>query len=162
MSLTYDHLDHLRPKDEWRFPFPPTCGTCGYNLTGLPKNRCPECGTAFDMREVRRKAAETWALVLRLQHANHDARLGLYIVLGAWAMVGLTRLPIMPGVLRWLDLLAMGAGMVGMVLGSQVFKVRRIPPWARAYIGDREPDQLLGVWTLLLGLSLLIAPWWLM
>ncbi len=28
------------------------CPTCGYNLTGLADNRCPECGKAFDPRQV--------------------------------------------------------------------------------------------------------------
>lgn len=28
------------------------CPTCGYNLTGLPQNRCPECGKTFDPRQV--------------------------------------------------------------------------------------------------------------
>lgn len=26
------------------------CGRCGYNLTGVPSNRCPECGARFDPR----------------------------------------------------------------------------------------------------------------
>ena len=26
----------------------PFCAECGYDLQGLPENRCPECGTAFD------------------------------------------------------------------------------------------------------------------
>jgi len=31
------------------------CPTCEYPLTGLPENRCPECGTTFDPAELRRK-----------------------------------------------------------------------------------------------------------
>ena len=28
------------------------CATCGYNLYGLPANRCPECGTSFSPPEA--------------------------------------------------------------------------------------------------------------
>ncbi len=29
------------------------CPTCGYYLTGLPENRCPECGDEFDPTHLR-------------------------------------------------------------------------------------------------------------
>lgn len=34
------------------------CPLCGYDLRGLPENRCPECGHAFDPEELRRAKLE--------------------------------------------------------------------------------------------------------
>ncbi|HOW71352.1 MAG TPA: hypothetical protein PKY77_12180 [Phycisphaerae bacterium] len=38
---------------------PMVCPSCGYNLTGLPEPRCPECGREFDESQVRRARAYT-------------------------------------------------------------------------------------------------------
>lgn len=36
--------------------FVPRCESCGYNLTGLTEQRCPECGRAFDLEAMRDRA----------------------------------------------------------------------------------------------------------
>jgi hypothetical protein len=45
------------------------CPKCGYNLTALTENRCPECGGAFDPRQLRalqRAGISTRSVVLQL------------------------------------------------------------------------------------------------
>ena len=33
---------------------PPTCPRCGYNLSGLTRCRCPECGTEYKLDQLWR------------------------------------------------------------------------------------------------------------
>jgi rubrerythrin len=35
-----------------------TCRDCGYALFGLPENRCPECGRAFDPADPRTSCSD--------------------------------------------------------------------------------------------------------
>ena len=44
---------------------PPTCGQCGYNLTGLTSERCPECGSLVaKARVLRRRRERRYGLVV--------------------------------------------------------------------------------------------------
>jgi hypothetical protein len=40
------------------------CLHCGYPLRGLPENRCPECGTAFDPKEIGSSFVALWPRLL--------------------------------------------------------------------------------------------------
>jgi len=179
MSFSWEELDHLRPKGDWTLPIPPTCPRCAYILTGLPSNRCPECGTLFKWSEVQKRAGRIWSAIHWLGHANRDAKFGLIIGLSSWGVLGAVHLlamiyrgrsPLVRGpaaavlgrllktvaqVAPAIDFLAMLTAVVTMVLGGQVFNIRRVPLTVRPYLSDPKPDLMLGTCTTLLGLLLL-------
>jgi hypothetical protein len=154
MSMTWDELEHLRSAGEWRYPLPPTCRKCAYNLTGLPEERCPECGTAFTWREVQQRVGRVWGMTLRLRHANQDATTGLIIALSAWFALGFARLIGEPFTIGLVSLLALMAALLALVLGSQVLNVRRIPPWARSFVCKPPPSIARGALTMFLAITL--------
>lgn len=158
MSLTWDELEHLQPAGEWRYPLPPTCRKCDYNLTGLPEARCPECGTPFTWREVRQRVGRIWGMTLRLRHANQDATTGLIIALSGWFGLGFINLLGEPFLVAVFTIMAIIAGLLAMVLGSQVLNLRRIPPWARSFVCTPPPSIRLGLLTMFLACSLIFAP----
>lgn len=41
------------------------CTQCGYSLRGLPENRCPECGRAFDPAEILASFRPKWPLLMK-------------------------------------------------------------------------------------------------
>jgi len=55
------------------------------------------------------------------------------------------------------DFLAVISAIFVMVLGSQVYNIRRVPPSVRPYVGDPKPDMMLGTGTTLCGLLLLVG-----
>jgi hypothetical protein len=181
MTFSWDELERLRGRGEWTLPIPPTCRKCSYILIGLPTNRCPECGTTFKWSEVRRRGARAWSAANRLRHANQDARMGLKIGLIGWSVLGLVHLLDLVRRMEWLpghgplvavakvvlaiasqispavDCLAAMAAIFVMVLGAQVYNIRRVPPSVRPYVGDPKPNMMLGTGTTACGLLLLVG-----
>ena len=47
-----------------------TCPLCGYDLRGLPEDRCPECGHAFDPASLRdaRRSSPAWSFEHATSH----------------------------------------------------------------------------------------------
>lgn len=158
VSFTWNELEYLGgARDEWRFPIPPTCRKCSYILRGLKEHRCPECGSPFDWREVRKRAAKTWTHMLRLQHANQDSKMGLMLAGIGWVGALLFRLPGLAVAAPIANLVACAAGLLAIVLGCQVLNIRRVPAAIRAQISNPPPSIPLGVGAMLLGLSVLLG-----
>jgi hypothetical protein len=156
MSLTWGELDHMQPTG-WRLPLPPTCGRCGYNLTGLTSTRCPECGLTIDWKEVYRRAFRVYYLVRRLKYAHRDTNAALLLSLLGWVLLGSGTMSSSIWVLAMVRLGSFSMALLAAVLGAQVLNLWRVPAWARNYLTGPFPDIRLGTLALVLALSLLLS-----
>jgi hypothetical protein len=144
--------------DEWTEVLPPICLDCGYDLTGLPSRRCPECGNIFIRGEVRQQARRIRNELRQLRTTRDLVRLGWFIGLGTTvAMVGLGLLGFVNrGFASMGAVFGFMAGIPTIGLGLQVLRVLRLPAWARERIED-GPDIYKGVGLAILGLGMMIG-----
>ncbi len=64
----------------------PRCGNCGYDLTGAPSNRCPECGRLFIEAGVivRRPRRRRWLRWVPLGVAALALPIAISMAVSAW------------------------------------------------------------------------------
>ena len=158
MPIEYRQLERMVGRQAKRFPVPPICTHCDYELTGLTVPRCPECGQPFKIDKIRMQSVQNGSLIRRLAYANSAAWLGLKLAAGAWAAVLLFQLPLLRNVRLAVYLAATAGAVLATVLGLSVFQLYRVPRGARRFIEKPPPRILLGVATLALSfLTLLTA-----
>jgi hypothetical protein len=101
------------------------CFGCGYDLHGLPENRCPECGRAFD-------PSNSTTFLCRLADGRKylaAALLGVFGMMAPVMMADLLRLAFPGQILGWAAFAMFSVGLLttAAVLGVSIKRLRGPP-----------------------------------
>lgn len=129
----------------------PFCLSCGYNLTGAVSDRCPECGHHFNARDWQRELEYVERLLREYRVAGQWLRIALGAVLVGAALYLFSLLAAGSCLGRSLRVLAAVLGFGGALQGVGIFRMGRLPLWARENLTEK-PRYELAVCALFLGL----------
>ncbi|MGB0715241.1 MAG: hypothetical protein ACPGXK_05145 [Phycisphaerae bacterium] len=153
MPISTFELDRISDKPKTGPLVPPFCVNCGYDLTGSPSDRCPECGTTFVAKEWRRRAGEVSEDIHEIGRANQAATIGVRIGMVALLLAVAEQLLLqdLPGLRLAVGWMALTTGTISFFLGLGPMRVKKLPAWAESLALQR--DMMAGLWSVTLGVA---------
>ena len=119
-------------------------------MTGLPSNRCPECGQIALRTDQERQQRAVKDALTQLQNTPEILRTGLYLAPASVVVFFVLWLAGFGGLARLLGVF-MAVAVMG--TGLQVFRVKRLPAWAVETM-EAKPNYRAAVLLVIVGAAL--------
>jgi|GEM_PF-3069548 len=127
----YEPAKHKPKKPEFR----PVCLGCGYDMRGNQSGVCPECGKPFVYSKWERAVRDVEQQIADLEGGLWGARYAWIVTVVAIAVRGAGILLLQGSCFgQLIRVMGFVAGAVALLLSFNVFRVTRLPPWARSHL----------------------------